>query len=42
MEFNRLLSSAISAYGETNPSNIRKEGKIPKIKKQIEKKEYFF
>ncbi len=40
MEFNRLLSSAISAYGEPNLSNIKKEEKSLK-QKPIEKKDYF-
>ena len=41
MEFNRLLSSAISAYGEPeiNDKN-KKEIKIEKEKKEINKKEY--
>ena len=40
MEFNRLLSSAISAYGEPNLSNIKKEEKFQN-QKPIEKKDYF-
>ena len=40
MEFNRLLSSAISAYGEPNLSNIKKEEKSQN-QKPIEKKNYF-
>ncbi len=40
MEFNRLLSSAISAYGEPNLSNIKKEEKSLN-QKPIEKKNYF-
>ena len=40
MEFNRLLSSAISAYGEPNLSNIKKEEKFHN-QKPIEKKNYF-
>ena len=40
MEFNRLLSSAISAYGEPNLSNIKKEEKFHN-QKPIEKKDYF-
>ena len=41
MEFNRLLSSAISAYGEPNLSSI-KDSNEPKINsKDISKKEYF-
>ena len=34
MEFNRLLSSAISAYGEPNLSSINNENKAIKIKKK--------
>ena len=41
MEFNRLLSSAISAYGEPNLSNIKKEEKFLN-QKPIEKKRLFF
>ncbi len=40
MEFNRLLSSAISAYGEPNLINIKKEEKFQN-QKPIEKKGYF-
>ena len=40
MEFNRLLSSAISAYGEPNLSNINKEEK-PLNQRPIKKKDYF-
>ena len=40
MEFNRLLSSAISAYGEPNLNNIKKEEKFQN-QKPIEKKDYF-
>ena len=41
MEFNRLLSSAISAYGEPNLSSV-KDSKEPKINfKDISKKKYF-
>ena len=40
MEFNRLLSSAISAYGEPNLSNFKKEEKFQN-QKPIEKKDYF-
>ena len=40
MEFNRLLSSAISAYGEPNLNNIKKEEKFLN-QKPIEKKDYF-
>ena len=40
MEFNRLLSSAISAYGEPNLNNIKKEEKFEN-QKPIEKKDYF-
>ncbi len=41
MEFNRLLSSAISAYGEPNLSSIKNEVKIEKNQKAINKKEYY-
>ena len=46
MEFNRLLSSAISAYGEPNLTSIKNEVKIEKNqkainKKAINKKEYY-
>ncbi len=40
MEFNRLLSSAISAYGEPNLSNIKKDEKSLN-QKPIKKKDYF-
>ncbi|WP_440918546.1 DNA polymerase I [Candidatus Pelagibacter sp.] len=40
MEFNRLLSSAISAYGEPNLTSIKNEVKIEKNQKAINKKEY--
>ncbi len=41
MEFNRLLSSAISAYGEPNLASIKNEVKIEKNQKAINKKEYY-
>ena len=41
MEFNRLLSSAISAYGEPNLSNVKNETKIKQDQKAIDKKEYY-
>ena len=41
MEFNRLLSSAISAYGEPNLTSIKNEVKIEKNQKVINKKEYY-
>ena len=41
MEFNRLLSSAISAYGEPNLISIKNEVKIEKNQKAINKKEYY-
>ena len=41
MEFNRLLSSAISAYGEPNLTSIKNEVKIEKKQKAINKKEYY-
>ena len=41
MEFNRLLSSAISAYGEPNLTGIKNEVKIEKNQKAINKKEYY-
>ena len=41
MEFNRLLSSAISAYGEPNLSSVKNENN-PKINfKEISKKKYY-
>ncbi|MDA9694130.1 DNA polymerase I [Candidatus Pelagibacter sp.] len=41
MEFNRLLSSAISAYGEPNLTSIKNEVKIEINQKAINKKEYY-
>ncbi len=41
MEFNRLLGSAISAYGEPNLTGIKNEIKIEKNQKVINKKEYY-
>ena len=40
MEFNRLLSSAISVYGEPNLESIKSEKKSDKKQKTIDKKEY--
>ena len=40
MEFNRLLSSAISAYGEPNLSSIKSENKTAESQKAITKKDY--
>ena len=41
MEFNRLLSSAISAYGEPNFDNIKTNLKPIENQKIIDKKEYY-
>jgi len=41
MEFNRLLSSAISAYGEPTFPNIKKEAHDKEKLVQIDKKNYF-
>ena len=41
MEFNRLLSSAISTYGEPNLDSTKKENILKKDKKSISKKEYY-
>ena len=41
MEFNRLLSSAISAYGEPNLNNTRYENKLKKIAQNINKDKYY-
>ncbi len=41
MEFNRLLSSAISAYGEPTFDDIKIDTKPKEIKKTINKKEYY-
>ena len=41
MEFNRLLSSAISAYGEPNLDSIKKDLKPIEKQKIINKKKYF-
>ncbi len=41
MEFNRLLSSAISTYGEPNLKIIKKDSKIIEDQKSINKKEYY-
>ena len=41
MEFNRLLSSAISAYGEPNLSSFKETSKSEENQKKIDKKNYF-
>ena len=41
MEFNRLLSSAISAYGEPNLSSINKEIKSNQVQEKIDKSKYY-
>ena len=41
MEFNRLLSSAISAYGEPNLSSIKNENKANKDQHKIDKSKYY-
>ena len=41
MEFNRLLSSTISAYGEPDLGNIKDEPKLNKNQKEINKNEYY-
>jgi len=41
MEFNRLLSSAISAYGEPNFTSEKKDEKALEKKVEINKKDYF-
>ena len=41
MEFNRLLSSAISAYGEPNLSSIKNENKANKGQHKIDKSKYY-
>ena len=41
MEFNRLLSSAISAYGEPDLETIKKDKASGKIEKKIKKDEYY-
>ena len=41
MEFNRLLSSVISAYGEPELIEIAKEAKSEKIQQNINKKNYY-
>ena len=41
MEFNRLLSSAISAYGEPNLSSIKNENKANKDQHKIDKTKYY-
>ena len=41
MEFNRLLSSAISAYGEPNLSNIYSKNESKINSKEINKKKYY-
>ena len=41
MEFNRLLSSAISIYGEPELKGLKNEAKLNQIDKKIDKKEYY-
>ena len=41
MEFNRLLSSAISAYGEPNLDVIKSESKVFKDQQKIDKSKYY-
>ena len=41
MEFNRLLSSAISVYGEPNLSSIKEESRPHNDQKSIDKNKYF-
>ncbi len=41
MEFNRLLSSAISAYGEPNLSSIRTDSKSDQTQIKIDKSKYY-
>ncbi len=41
MEFNRLLSSAISAYGEPDFNGEKKDAQIKEKKVEIDKKNYF-
>ena len=41
MEFNRLLSSAISAYGEPNLSSIKDKNKVNKNQNKIDKSKYY-
>ena len=41
MEFNRLLSSAISAYGEPNLSSIKNENNANKGQHKIDKSKYY-
>ena len=41
MEFNRLLSSAISAYGEPNFEDIKTNPKLEENQKTIDKKQYY-
>ena len=41
MEFNRLLSSAISAYGEPNLEKIKNENDLKEKQTEINKKEYY-
>ena len=41
MEFNRLLSSAISVYGEPNLSSIKDESKVAKDQQKINKNKYY-
>ena len=41
MEFNRLLSSAISVYGEPNLSSIKDKNKVNKDQHKIDKSKYY-
>ena len=41
MEFNRLLSSAISTYGEPNLESIKTSNKFEENQKTIDKKDYY-
>ena len=41
MEFNRLLSSAISAYGEPSLDSIKTRNKFDQNQKSIDKKDYY-
>ncbi len=41
MEFNRLLSSAISTYGEPNLESLREDKSTKQNQKKIDKKEYY-
>ncbi len=41
MEFNRLLSSAISVYGEPSFNNKKDDSKINKVQEKIDKSKYY-